>query len=365
LKRRRDLAGLPVMFGADCRLETAQAERFQTALATLRNSLTPRPNPFSATAPELVGGANPTSLARLFWRQYREAISIEDSEHAKGGEPPDDRAAAARVAALMQVLGPEPEPMRAGLARYLAGVFHVDATKALAKLAVFSEEESVRLAAIEGLKRRRGRDYDDVLLEALRYPHPPVAKRAAEALVRLEREDWAPKLVALLEAPDPRAPRVPEGNSTEQPVIRELVRINHHRNCFLCHAPGRESRNDVNLVAPVPIPGETLPSLAYYANNTGEIFVRFDVTYLRQDFSLMQRVADHGSWPEMQRYDFVVRERNVTPAEADTLRQSLTMREPGALSPYHRAALAALRGVTGRDAAPTAAAWRELLGLKP
>jgi len=33
------------------------------------------------------------------------------------------------------------------------------------------------------------------------------------------------------------------------------------------------------------------------------------------------------------------------------------------LSPYHRAALAALRELTGRDTAPTAEAWRLLLKL--
>ena len=37
--------------------------------------------------------------------------------------------------------------------------------------------------------------------------------------------------------------------------------------------------------------------------------------------------------------------------------------EPGRLSPYHRAALYALRELTGRDTEPTAAAWRTLLKL--
>ena len=34
---------------------------------------------------------------------------------------------------------------------------------------------------------------------------------------------------------------------------------------------------------------------------------------------------------------------------------------PGAASPYYRAALFALRELTGLDAAPTAEAWRKLL----
>ena len=32
------------------------------------------------------------------------------------------------------------------------------------------------------------------------------------------------------------------------------------------------------------------------------------------------------------------------------------------LSPYHKAAVAALRDLTGKDTAPTAEAWRKLLG---
>jgi hypothetical protein len=373
LKRRRDLAGLPVMFGDECRLGTAQAERFQGQLGVVRQALTTPINDgfggFGTLLTNSAGqmrAATAAEAATQFWKQYAKALDAHDEDTDTNGQPCDQRIVAARIAVLMQVLGAEPEPMRLGLARHLAGILHVDATKALAKLAVFSEEESVRLAAIDGLKQRRGRDYDDVLRRALRYPHPPVALRAGEALVRLERADWAPQLVRLLDEPDPRAPVIAEGASAQQPVVRELVRINHHRNCFLCHAPGAEDVNNVSaLIAPVPIPGEPLPSFAYYGSNPGEILVRFDVTYVRQDFSVMQCVADHGSWPEMQRFDFVVRERKVTDAEADALRESLTIREPGALSPYHRAAVAALRGLTRRDAAPNAEAWRQLLGIAP
>jgi hypothetical protein len=34
------------------------------------------------------------------------------------------------------------------------------------------------------------------------------------------------------------------------------------------------------------------------------------------------------------------------------------------LSPYHKAAVGALRELTGKDAAPTAEAWRKLLATK-
>src|SRR5262249_25757584 len=116
---------------------------------------------------------------------------------------------------------------------------HVEATRALAKLAIFSGEEEVRHAAIAALKIRRERDYTDILVQGLRYPWPAVAQRAAEAMVKLERKDLAPQLVALLEESDPRAPVLTKRDDKQVSVVRELVRINHHRNCLLCHAPGQ------------------------------------------------------------------------------------------------------------------------------
>src|SRR5439155_494829 len=77
---------------------------------------------------------------------------------------------------------------------------------ALARLAIFSEEDDVRQAAVAALRVRRERDYTDVLLRGLRYPWPAVAQRAAEAVARLERTDLVPALVDLLDQPDPRAP---------------------------------------------------------------------------------------------------------------------------------------------------------------
>jgi hypothetical protein len=43
--------------------------------------------------------------------------------------------------------------------------------------------------------------------------------------------------------------------------------------------------------------------------------VRADVTYLKQDFSARQPVANHGAWPEVQRFDFLVRVRRATENE--------------------------------------------------
>ena len=78
---------------------------------------------------------------------------------------------------------------------------------------------------------------------------------------------------------------------------------------------------------------------------------------------MFQPVADAHPWPEMQRFDFLVRNRELTEEEAAAYQEKLSKREPGALSPYHRTALAALRDLTGRDTEPTAQAWRKLLNM--
>src|SRR5205823_4236545 len=151
-------------------------------------------------------------------------------------------------------------------------------------------EDEVRQAALDALKVRRERDYTDVLLHGLRYPWPKVAQRAADALVKLERTDLVPQLVDLLDEADPRAPAVKTVNKKQVPTVRELVRINHHRNCLLCHAPGNTGNvSPETLTAAVPIPSEALPTpFEGYRNSSPDILVRIDVTYLRQDFSAFQ-----------------------------------------------------------------------------
>src|SRR5262249_4422330 len=95
-----------------------------------------------------------------------------------------------------------------------------------------------------------------------------------------------------------------------------------------------------------------------------DLIVRLDVTYLRQDFSLMQEVDEKSAWPTSQRFDFVVRKRELTEAEAKELRERLEKREPGVLSPYQKAAVTALRDLSGRDVEARAEVWRKFLKLK-
>ncbi len=160
-----------------------------------------------------------------------------------------------QVAALTQILDPEPAAMRLGFVKYLSEVPQAEATQALGRLALFSPEREVRQAAVCALKERPRSEYADILLHGMRYPWPAVADRAADALVSLNRHDLLPQLVDLLDEPDPRAPVLEESGQGKVPVVRELVRINHNRNCLLCHAPADDERG---LTAPIPKLGESL-----------------------------------------------------------------------------------------------------------
>ena len=104
-----------------------------------------------------------------FWEQYAKACAQEDNQVPATDHCRQEAIQIARVAALMQVLAPEPPSIRLGLVKYLATVSHSAATKALARLAVFSEEDDVRTAAVAALQVRRERDYTDILLASLRY----------------------------------------------------------------------------------------------------------------------------------------------------------------------------------------------------
>ncbi len=363
LDRRAELRGLPMRMGEQCRMRQDQAQVFAMIADAVHQHMV------SAK------GADRLEDPEKLWKALAEIdlITISGGESASKlriNRGSIDHFHRATVAALMQILMPESEVFRTSLARYLATVPHVDATHALAKLAIFSPEYEVRAAAIDGLKLRREKDYTDILLQGFRYPLPAVAKRSAEAIVKLERKDLLANLIEVLERPDPRLPVTEKRDAKNVTVVREMVRINHHRNCVLCHAPGNpKTTPDGVLKVAVPLPNEPLvkPGQGGGYQSTPppspDIVVRIDTTYLRQDFSVMLPVSDAHPWPEMQRFDFLVRTRTLTPAEAEAYEPCCATDEPGRLSPYHRAALFALRELTGRDTEPSAAAWRKLLHL--
>jgi hypothetical protein len=300
-----------------------------------------------------------------FWQQFATLCDQQDAQRSKTDKALAEHVTLARVAALSQMLAPESAELRLGLVKYLTGVAHVEATRALARLAIFSPEDEVRLAAIDSLKVRREKDYTDIILRGLRYPWPAVAKRSADAVARLGRTDLVPELLAMLEEGDPRLPATKDVEGKKVSFVREMVKVNHHRNCVMCHAPGSPENVSGNVIsAEVAIPGQPLPQpFEGYRQSSPDIMIRLDVTYLRQDFSARLPVEEAHPWPDAQRFDFFVRERELEADEVETYREKLTPKGAGVISPYHRAALTALRDITNKDTAPTAEAWRKLLDL--
>jgi hypothetical protein len=361
---RADLAGLPFAMGDKCRTKGDHSKQFAVAVNLVRTSMSANGDGQGGNPVPLIDIPGEPSPAAAFWERFRVNCNTEDCGLHRADCERRELVTKARIAALMQILAPEAPSIRLGLVRYLAATSHVEATRALARLALYSPEEAVRVAAVEALKVRRERDYTEVLTAGLVYPSPAVAKRATEAIVKLERTDLIPKLIEVLDAPDPRAPVVKEVDSKKVTMASELVRVNHHRSCLLCHAPG--NTDDVGadtLTAGVPLSSEPLGGVGVgaYRRNIPDILVRLDVTYLRQDFSVMLPVAEANPWPEMQRYDFLVQTRALTDEEAAAYREEFGSDDTTRPNAYRRAALVALRELTGRDAAPTGEAWRKLL----
>jgi hypothetical protein len=231
------------------------------------------------------------------------------------------------------------------------------ASAALAQRAVFDLSEEVREAAVKALKERPVKEYRPVLLAELRYPWAPAADHAAEALVNLDDRDAASDLAGLLDKPDPAAPFQDKDKNWMAP---ELVRVNHLGNCLLCHAPSLAKDDPVRGV--VPERGKPIP-VVYYEDPRGD-FVRADVTYLKQDFSAVQTVSGHdrGQWPRLQRFDYLIRTRELNKDEVGCLTST---EDAGAWKPatypQREAVLWALRELTGEDAGDKSEDWHRRL----
>src|SRR5262249_53476843 len=135
-------------------------------------------------------------------------------------------------------------------------------------------------------------------------------------------------------------------------------------NCAMCHAKSVATHDPVR--GRIPSPTEALPPPVQYYDNQGGIFVRADVTYLQQDFSVPQPVAKPGPWPINQRYDYVIRvrplstqERNARRAQREQAVERMLPREED--YDQREAVLFALRELTGKDAGSSTAAWQRVV----
>ena len=188
----------------------------------------------------------------------------------------------------------------------------------LAKRGKYDLSADVRMAATNALAEFPRDQYRAEFLAGLKYPWHVVAQHSAEALVRLDDKKAIPELVEMLDLPNPIAPVEVEQDKYVQPT---LVAINHMQNCLLCHAPSL-SRNDI-ATGLVPNWDSPVPVQYYQDRRPGFVFVRADITYLRQDFSVVQPVANHGLWPSKQRFDYVVQQTALDRAKADRTKKKI------------------------------------------
>ena len=349
MDRRAELRGMPFIMGDACRLSMAKAQAFQTSVQLVRNAQDMDSRSFR--------GAQ---------KHDEEHVEFWNNLSGKGQGIDSD----SNIAALTQMLAPERMSLRAGLVQKLSQSLHPDATRALARAAVFDVDATVREAAIKALKGRPEKESAEVLMHGIRYPLPIVAKRSAQVMLALDRKDLLPQLAAFLNEPVPGDPEEKVVEEKKVCVVREVVRINHHRNCLLCHPPGADNPNNApaqsqQVLALIPIPGTPFPSSPSegYGNpqSFGEPTVRADTTYLRQDFSVMMPVENAAPWPEMQRFDFLVRSRVVEGNELAALQQKVQARPADFRSENHAAAVRVLEGLTGQQNVANAADWMRVI----
>jgi len=328
-RTRADLAGLPFRGENDCRLDRKAARELADGSVRVRTLRAKHPNGPQRGAGHLLSPAT-----------YKSGRILGES---------------APVAALEQILQVESVEWRRALVTVASQVETAESSQVLARRALFDLDTSVRREAAAVLYHRNFDDFLPIFLSGFRHPWPIVAEHAAEAMIQIQSRSAASQLAELLDQPDPRAP-FRESASGGTPVVRELVRINHLRNCLLCHAPLEPTKANDALNVPGAIPGFTQvlrgsSSGAYYTE--GSAFVRADVTYLKQDFS----ISHSGDQPGPQeRYDYFVRTRPATPAEERSA--------PERYYPQKEAVLAVLRNYTGMDLGDDVEAWRDVLRTK-
>jgi len=250
---------------------------------------------------------------------------------------------------LWQMCQAEKDDIRGVMTDVLKLLEKPAAIEALTRIALYDPDSDLRQKAVTALKTRPVAESRPYLVEGFAHPMSCVADHAATALTMLNDREAVPDLIDLLGKPEPGTP-VPDESGT--PVVHELVKINHARNCQMCHAPSWE-QHDVSRAA---VPSPDLPLSGSfsldYLNPCNEFFVRIDVTYLRPDFSRMLPVAKAHPWPDRQRFDFLVRTRPATPAELAAPRPTK--------SPQREAIVRALERLTGESYGDDLAAWKRV-----
>ncbi len=341
---RPDFVMLPLRAGLDCQLGKEPAENLHMASVQLR---------------DMLREATPAKGVRPDADKLREFFATGTKKHGETFKPKDWRKPET-VPALVQLLQVESTAVRLLLVERLTKIDDPKASVAIAQCAIFDLSPTVREQAVRALAKRPLDEYRPVLLDSFRWPWAAAADHAAEAVTALNAKEMLPGLVTLLKEPDPALPVATKIDGKDAYVLREPVRINHMCNCILCHAPSL-AKDDL-IRGRVPIPGEAPPPLYYTA--TQGTFVRAEFTFLRQDFSVVQPVPVAGTWPGQQRFDYLIRTRPLTNAEATIFAKKQKTKEgPPATTTYPQrdAILFTLRELTQRDAGQSPEAWADVV----
>ena len=309
LSERKDLQALPLTMGDQCRANVEEA----TAIKLVSGKLGRLISEASAGAQGVILRNSGNIALRSKMIKARQDKSIEELRDLVNSDSHPQY-----LKTTDQILQVQHRRDRLELINTLKGADNSTAIELLAKRAKYDLSADVRLAATHALAESPRDQYRAELLAGLAYPWHVVAQHSAEALVRLDDKEAIPELVAMLDLPHPAVPIEVEPDKYVQPT---LVAINHMRNCLLCHAPSL-SLKDIATAA-VPNWDSPIPTSPYESSDPDFVSVRADITYLKQDFSVVQPVVDHGPWPEQQRFDYVVQQTPMKRSKANRTKKKL------------------------------------------
>jgi hypothetical protein len=303
LNRRADLAGLPLRRGSAARLKPDAIEHLTKGASELQGS-----------------GSNALASDPAFLQ-------------------PD------RMPAMLQVLMVASERDRTAFAKHLAKVQGPRAAAGLVQIALFDPSAFVRGEAVAALALHPADEYRALLLRGFRSPWPLAAEHAAEALVVLKRTESIPTLLALVKAPDPRDPYSKDNGPVR--YVRDMVRIKHKLNCLMCHPASFDDKDPLRREVPSLRDLVGSPGFGYGFGgiiHQPHAFVRADVTFLFQDYSIML---------QGERYDLVARERLSGPLDEVALMD----RQKAGRTPYQAAAAFAIRELIAVESETFMANW--------
>ena len=342
LAKRTDLQGLPLAMGDQCKSDTAEIHDLKQVSSSVGRTI----NRFNGS----LGSRDMAQNDAFRNLTIKKMVSNCMQDHAVN---PTSQ----KLKTIDQILQIDHPRLRLEMIESLRDSGTSAAVELMVNKAKFDLEPEVRIAAIEALKEIDPAQYRRPLLEGLNYPWHVVAEHSAEALVQLNDQDAIAGLIDMLDLPHPQFPIM----SNRGLVQRELVGINHMRNCLLCHAPSISESDSVRGL--IPHTSKPLPPL-YYGSEGGTAVpfaVRADITYLEQDFSVVRPVENSGPWPSEQRFDYVVQKKKLTPKEAEQVARKINATP----NRNRNAVIFALRELTGETPADNSSNnWRNIMATR-